>query len=1044
MTKINYKRNYFAEAHQLLKQQGYKNCIQQLLPAGKYQGNEYVVKNPTRNDSKAGSFSINVITGKWSDFATGKAGNDLIGLIAYVKGISSIEACFYIGVPRPNNNKPKGDIVEFPKTPTITDANIINDEILNVIQGDLSTSVEVEEDVEIEYTPEEIEEALTALNEDIEQEVSPPTGIGRQDQLGSIVVTSDTESLPQKPVPEFSENCIGRKTKDRFKGGALTFYRYYSSKGVPVGCVVRCDKNMGGDKVKSFAQFSYDRIKERWQSSWSGDSKPLYNLQEIVTRPDAPVMIVEGEKTAEATKSLFPEYVITTSCMGSASPRSSDWTFLRNRDVTIAPDNDTIGAKYASTLKDILRRVEAKSIRGLDVKKLGRYTIVEGKPQLRDKPVPDKYDLADVAIDGWTVELINEWKEHKDFSPFFEVIQDVQAVRDVPSDDEECLHIEGINYKLNTKTNTLWWEWVKEDKRTGEITKTWLLLSGYIKPTHCMEDTNGDHGFLAKIVTRKNKTVECFFSRDETASEKDTTKILLKKGLKIPHIKPANCYALNFYLNNFKPEFNAIGVDMVGWQGDNTIYMLPFANEPRNSYSSIQQDDRKHIDYILQQKSATPRVLKKKGTLEVWKRTVGQVCRGNHLHTFAILVSLTAPALKPLGEEGGFVHYVGSTSMGKSTILRVAKSVSGDEELGSFRTTDNSLESICKNSNDGVLFLDEIAEVKADDLSKIIYMLANGVTKGRADRNGEAKIVTYFTVLAQSTGEIGLEAKLAESKIQVKGGQLMRMAELDADRGKGLNTFDVLNENPDTGKLFSTGREQAEYLKIHAKENCGVVIDGFLKAVVPNVENYIGMLKEAKTKWIDRKLKDNEGAEIGGAEVARMAKRFSTIFASGVIAVEFGIIPHSFAEVEECVDAMFKNWLDRFGGDNPHEYRMMVDDLRKLCMEQKNSRFQNAHPADEEKVSLPYNKAGYWIMKQITDPDGKTIWVVSEFWMYPSVFDREVIKGRDKKAFFPLLVDNGYILKGNDGKYSQMRRPAKENSQRFIVIPASVFNSENE
>ncbi len=1013
MTKINYKRDYFAEAHQLLNQQGYKNCIEQLLPAGKYQGNEYVVKNPTRNDSKAGSFSINVITGKWSDFATGKAGNDLIGLIAYVKGISNIEACFYIGVPRPNNNKPKGDIVEF----LIANTSITDDDILNATQSDLNAPTEAEKDTE-EYTAEEV----------------------KRDRPELVTAISDTESPPQNPVPEFTEDLIGRKTKDRFRGGVLTFYRYYSSKGVPVGCVVRCDKNIGGDKVKSFAQFSYDRIKEKWQSSWSGDSKPLYNLQEIVTRPDAPVMIVEGEKTAEAAKLLFPEYVITTSCMGSASPRSSDWTFLKNRDVTIAPDNDTIGTKYASTLNNILRRVEAKSIRSLDVKKLGRYTIVEGKPQQRDEPVPDKYDLADVANDGWTAELINEWKEHKDFSPFFEVIQDVQAVQDVPSDDEECLHIEGINYKLNTKTNTLWWEWVKEDKRTEEITKTWLLLSGYIKPTHCMEDANGDHGFLAKIVTRKNRTVECFFSRDETAAEKDTTKILLLKGLKIPHIKPANCYALNFYLNNFKPEFQAIGVDMVGWQGDNTIYMLPFANEPRNSYSSIQQDDKKHIDYIIQQKSATPRVLKKKGTLEEWKRTVGQVCRGNHLHTFSILVSLAPPALKPLGEEGGFVHFVGSTSVGKSTILQVGKSVWGDKELGSFRTTDNSLESICKNSNDGVLFLDEIAEVKADDLSKIIYMLANGVTKGRADRNGEAKIVTHFTVLAQSTGEIGLEAKLAENKIQVKGGQLMRMAELDADRGKGLNTFDVLNKNPDTGELFSTGREQAEYLKIHAKENCGVVIDGFLKAVVPNVESYIGMLKEAKTKWIDRKLKDNEGAE-----VARMAKRFSTIFASGVIAVEFGIIPHSFAEVEECVDTMFKNWLERFGGDNPHEYRMMVDDLRKLCMEQQNSRFQNAHPTDDEKVSLPYNKAGYWIMKQITDKDGKTlIWVVSEFWMYPSVFDREVIKGRDKKAFFSLLVDNGYILKGNDGKYSQVRRPAKEDSQRFIVIPASVFNSENE
>ncbi|MFM7855101.1 MAG: DUF927 domain-containing protein, partial [Flammeovirgaceae bacterium] len=41
---------------------------------------------------------------------------------------------------------------------------------------------------------------------------------------------------------------------------------------------------------------------------------------------------------------------------------------------------------------------------------------------------------------------------------------------------------------------------------------------------------------------------------------------------------------------------------------------------------------------------------------------MGEVCRGNHLHTFAILVSLSAPALKLLNEECGFFHYVGSTS----------------------------------------------------------------------------------------------------------------------------------------------------------------------------------------------------------------------------------------------------------------------------------------------------------------------------------------------------------------------------------------------
>lgn len=1009
MSTQRYKRDFFKEAHQLLKQQGYKNHIQSLLPGGKWQNNEYVVLNPTRNDTKPSSFSINGNTGKWADFATDKAGNDLIGLTAYVKSITQIEACYHIGVPRHNK---------------INSQTITSKDPKEVAMKNTQNSTE-----ELPPISQELLDELRALTEEIE-----PTG----NEGLPIVTINDTEIPPRSPVPEFTEDLIGRKTKDRFKDGELTFYRYYSSTGVPVGCVVRCDKNIEGDKVKSFAQFSYDRIKERWQSSWSGDGKPLYNLPEIVARPEAQVMIVEGEKTAEAAKLLFPDYVITTCCMGSSSPHSSNWSFLRNRDVIIAPDNDSTGAKYARALNDILQKKEAKSIRGLDVKKLGRYTIIEGKPQQRDEPVPDKYDLADVAIDGWTADLINEWKEHKDFAPFFEVVRDVQAIRDLPREGEECLHIEGINYKLNAKTNMLWWEHAKEDKRSGEIIKTWLPLSGYIKPTHCMEDVNGDHGFLAKIVTRKHKTVECFFSRDETAAEKDTTKILLLKGLKIPHIKPANCYALNFYLNNFKPEFQAIGVDMVGWQGDNEAYMLPFANESRNSYLA-KKDDKEFIEYILQQKGAAIRTLQKKGTLAKWKNTVGEVCRGNHLHSFAILVSLAAPALKLLGEEGGFFHYVGTDSIGKSTILHVAKSVWGFENLGSFRTTDNALESTCKNSNDGVLFLDEIGEADPDAFFKIIYMLANGVTKGRSDRSGNAKATTHFTVIAQSTGEIGLETKLAEKKIQAKGGQLMRMAELDADRGKGLNTFDILKLNPDTGNIFENGKSQAEYLKKHAKENCGVVIDSFLKAAVPNVENYKKMLKEAKAKWLESILTGSEGAG-----VARMAKRFSTVFASGAVAVEFGIIPHTIKEIEGCVNAMFDNWLTRYGGDTPYELKTVINNIYKLCVENRYLRFQNAHPTEDERENLPKDKAGYWKTKKVIGEDGKEEWVLSEFWIHTQVFERDALKGRDKNIFYPMLVKAGYIEKGNGKGYTQSRRPAKENSLHFIIVPASAFFGEIE
>lgn len=66
--------------------------LQEWLPDGKRRGREWVARNPTRSDSHAGSFSINMGSGIWSDFASGESGSDLTSLLAYLQGSSQLEA----------------------------------------------------------------------------------------------------------------------------------------------------------------------------------------------------------------------------------------------------------------------------------------------------------------------------------------------------------------------------------------------------------------------------------------------------------------------------------------------------------------------------------------------------------------------------------------------------------------------------------------------------------------------------------------------------------------------------------------------------------------------------------------------------------------------------------------------------------------------------------------------------------------------------------------------------------------------------------------
>ncbi len=66
--------------------------LERWLPGGRWEGHEYVVKNPARADGSPGSFKINAKSGKWSDFATSEGGGDLIDLRAFVDHTLLIDA----------------------------------------------------------------------------------------------------------------------------------------------------------------------------------------------------------------------------------------------------------------------------------------------------------------------------------------------------------------------------------------------------------------------------------------------------------------------------------------------------------------------------------------------------------------------------------------------------------------------------------------------------------------------------------------------------------------------------------------------------------------------------------------------------------------------------------------------------------------------------------------------------------------------------------------------------------------------------------------
>lgn len=82
------------------------------------------------------------------------------------------------------------------------------------------------------------------------------------------------------------------------------------------------------------------------------EGKPLYRLHELAARPGDAVMVCEGEWCADA---LVQRGALTTTSGAADSAAKADWRALAGRRVTIWPDNDEAGRRYADAVAAALR-----------------------------------------------------------------------------------------------------------------------------------------------------------------------------------------------------------------------------------------------------------------------------------------------------------------------------------------------------------------------------------------------------------------------------------------------------------------------------------------------------------------------------------------------------------------------------------------------------------------------------------------------------------------------------------------------------------------
>jgi uncharacterized protein (DUF927 family) len=763
------------------------------------------------------------------------------------------------------------------------------------------------------------------------------------------------------------------------------------------------------------------RLAWAWKWPPAGAPVPLYGLPRLAEVPGAPVIITEGEKAADAAALLFPDHAVCTFAGGANAVGKADITPLAGRECWLWPDNDAPGRQAMDKLGARLSESGAV-VKRFDLAALAKRpaTDASGAAILEPGPALDAGDdAADLAARGWLaahIRLLIESGELLEITsaPFApEAVSKPEPSSKPRTDTGEPeraskfeMRPKGLFRNSEKGPFFVCPPFEVTAKGSDPEAAGWgLLLS--------LHDPDGRPHYV---------TVPYRTLRGDGAA---ALELLMDRGF-VPR-KGCDSFLVEF-LREVETDKRAKWVSRNGWQGRDpatAVYVTA-----AHTYGA----QRGEL-WLLQSDGPRLDPFKTRGTPEEWAQNVGALCVGNSRLIFAASAAFAAPLLFPLGMESGGFSYVGKSSGGKTTALKVGASVCGAPDYADrLRATDNGLESIFLAKSDAPAYLDELGQLGPQIAGEAVYMAANGSQKARANRNGGARACEAWRTVFLLSSEVSLAAHMGEAGRSPKAGQQARLADIPSDAGRGLGIFEDLHD-------YASGHEFAQALTRAAANYYGTPFAAFLSRLMRERGESLWLkLREDIRRFEREYLKDDQA----GGQAHRVATRFGLVAAAGELAILWLDLPWKKGAASEAAGKLFAAWIDARGGAGDQEERAMLAQVRDFLSRHGEARFTDwDRPAADTDKHAPrvINRAGF---RRITDetmgkiPDERE----TDFFVFPEVWRNEVCKGHDPSAVAHLLAKRGALKASDDGRLARSLTLPGEGKRRVYHLTPSIWSGE--
>jgi len=756
-------------------------------------------------------------------------------------------------------------------------------------------------------------------------------------------------------------------------------WRYVTLEGETAFYVARTNKP---DGKKDFCPLSWVEG-EGWALKARPDHRPLYRLDEIAAQPQAPVVICEGEKAADAAARVFPQSIVTTSSGGAQAAAKSSWTALAGRRILIWPDNDEAGRKYADQVAAILAPLDC-SILLIDAKALAALN-----PKGGTREPLEKWDAGDAR---------EEWSDLGALRK--------AAVNCAKPYDPGTAFVSYGRFEMTRDGLTVEIEKGRGDTKTKEN----IFVAAPFEILGACRDPHGrEWGKFLRWRDPDGRTHSRHIA--ESALQGDPGPLcagLVSDGLRINRNAQRH---LADYLAGASIKRRVTTVFKTGWHeiGGHAVFVLPEITIGPRGAETVILDGAAHGPYEA------------RGSLQDWQESLGKLASGHALPVLAISTALAGTLLHLAGQEGGGVNFFGQSSRGKTTLLQMAASVWGrggsPGYVRAWRATANGLEGAAASASDTVLVLDELGQIEARDAAAALYSLSNGGGKVRAARDGAMREPKSWRVLTLSTGELATEAKLSEDRgRKARAGQLVRMLDIPTDRGFGV--FDHAGPGNDAGAL-------AKQFKQAAISAYGTAGPAFVQRLI--AEQVTGVeVRAIIAEFVAAHVRP--GAD---GQIDRAAQRLGMIAAAGELATKLGVTPFQQGEATAAAAWALAQWIGQRGGTEPAETRQAIEQVRLFIVLHGGSRFEALDDPDARPVN---NRLG-WCKGS---GDTREWWIPSQTWR------AEICNGLDPQLVARVLHERRMLRRQGGGTYQCTVNIGGGARSRAYVLTAAILEGDGD